>query len=281
MNYEPFDEQKVRDYESMYLEEDLYAFLKETLTNYFNRYGYQRIAEIWYEAKNICRYLGKAKHPKAVLLSHFEELLVKYEYYNELHCYGLVMPHNEYAARQVLVCCYYMIWTSTSMDELKKGELYKVILNNLDTWKALFLQEFDENKQKVKDENLSFSGYDYLVDDNCPPTYSELERKVEELESEIHAKDEEIKKMKLGYKKEEDGFTSYNSTKRFVILYKLLKLPNPLSGNEREEFKKLAIFMTHIGESTFDNRISPNEFKKQETDWEQLVAEYPILKRKI
>lgn len=104
-----------------------------------------------------------------------------------------------------------------------------------------------------------------------------LQNKLSECRIEISKKDKTIHELESGYEKEENEIKVYNTPKKIAILRYLLKLPTPLTGPERTEFKKLCMLFTKANDSTLERLLSTGELLRNEEITDSILSSYPIL----
>ena len=154
-------------------------------------------------------------------------------------------------------------------------------------------QDCREHIEYVIDYNIPYTSNPLwkLITDRIPPNNrprledvqkekEQLLDKVEQMEETLRQKDEEIENLKLGMIKEENQFKPWSTDKRINILHTLLNLPNHLEGEERKKFKELCKFMTKAEDTTLERLLSNDSLIKMKNNRDNLLDEYPILKRK-
>ena len=103
---------------------------------------------------------------------------------------------------------------------------------------------------------------------------------VEQMKETLRQKDEEIENLKLGMIKEENQYKPWSSNDKINILHYLLNLQDNLFGEERKQFKELCKFMTKAEDTTLERLLSNDSLIKMKNNRDNLLDEYPILKRK-
>ena len=103
---------------------------------------------------------------------------------------------------------------------------------------------------------------------------------VEQMKETLRQKDEEIENLKLGMIKEENQYKPWSSNVKINILHYLLNLQVNLLGEERKQFKELCKFMTKAEDTTLERLLSNDSLIKMKNNRDNLLDEYPILKRK-
>lgn len=169
--------------------------------------------------------------------------------------YDSMQQKNESVIDILSQCRYYLELEASKFDILDGNPLWQLIAKRIPP----------KNEPSLEDIRLE---------------NEQLLKKVESLEENLKQKDEEINKLNQGMIKEENEFRPRSTEKKINILHSTLNLPNHLEGEERKQFMKLCKFMTKAEETTLARLLSQNSLQKMIENRENLIDEYPILKRK-
>lgn len=155
------------------------------------------------------------------------------------------------------------------------------------------LQDCREYIEYIIDYNIPYTSNPLwkLIAERIPPKNrlrledvqkekEQLIDQVEQMKETLRQKDEEIENLKLGMIKEENQYKPWSSNDKINILHYLLNLQDNLFGEERKQFKELCKFMTKAEDTTLERLLSNDSLIKMKNNRDNLLDEYPILKRK-